>query len=96
MQTPGSPRATTDAVKQAADHGDQATRDAVRAELENLEASLTWRALGIAGLATAALRLLGWTADTRPGRSRSNQEAAVIPVEQPLILAVAGGPAEYR
>ena len=51
--------AITDAVKQAAEHGDHVTSDMLRAELKSLEASLTWRALGIAGLAIAALRLLG-------------------------------------
>ena len=51
--------AITDAVKQAAEHGDHVTRDMLRAERKGLEASLTWRALGIAGIAIAVLRLLG-------------------------------------
>lgn len=51
--------AITDAVKQAAEHGDHVTRDMLRAELKSLEAGLTWRALGIAGVAVAVLRLLG-------------------------------------
>ena len=51
--------AITDAVKQAADHGDHVTHDMLRAELKSLEASLIWRALGIAGIAIAAPRLLG-------------------------------------
>ena len=51
--------AITEAVKQAAEHGDHVTSDMLRAEFNSLEASLTWRALGIAGLAVAALRLLG-------------------------------------
>ena len=51
--------AITNAVKQAAEHGDHVTRDVLHAELKSLEASLTWRALGIAGIAVAVLRLLG-------------------------------------
>ena len=35
------------------------TRDMLRAEFKSLEAGLTWRALGIAGVAIAVLRLLG-------------------------------------
>ena len=77
--------AITDAVKKAADHGDHVTRDMLRAELKSLEASVTWRALGTAGIAIAALRLLGSTSsspasDATVVQGRLNVHSAGRPV----------------
>ncbi len=58
--------AITDAVREAAEHGDRVTPEALRAELAGLEARLTWRfagamlaqTLAILGGVLAMLRLL--------------------------------------
>ena len=58
--------AITDAVREAAEHGDHVTPEALRAELASLEARLTWRfagamlaqTLAILGGVLAMLRLL--------------------------------------
>lgn len=51
--------AITDAVRQAAEHGEHVTPDMLRAEIATLRADLTWRMLAVAGLVVAAIRLLG-------------------------------------
>lgn len=51
--------AITDAVRQAAEHGEHVTPDMLRAEIATLRADLTWRMLAVAGLVIAALRFLG-------------------------------------
>ena len=51
--------AITDAVRQAAEHGEHVTPDVLRAEIVTLRADLTWRMLAVGGLVVAALRLLG-------------------------------------
>ena len=59
--------AITDAVREAAEHGDHVTPEALRAELASLEAHLAWRfagamlaqTLAILGGVLAMLRLLG-------------------------------------
>lgn len=58
--------AITEAVRQAADHGDHVTSEQfksglaeLRTEIAGLRADLTWRMLAVAGLVIAALRLLG-------------------------------------
>ena len=65
---PGFPpsRPITDAVREAAEHGDHVTPETLRAELAGLEARLTWRfagamlaqTLAILGGVLAMLRLL--------------------------------------
>ncbi len=57
--------AITDAVRQAAEHGEQVTPDmllveiaTLRTEIATLRADLTWRMLGVGALVVAALRLL--------------------------------------
>ena len=56
--------AMTEAVRQAADHGDHVTSEQfkaglaeLRTEIARLRADLTWRMLAVAGLVIAALRL---------------------------------------
>jgi len=56
--------ALTDAIRQAADHGDHVTSEQfkaglaeLRTEIASLRADLTWRMLAVAGLVIAALRL---------------------------------------
>lgn len=56
--------AITEAVRQAADHGDHVTSEQfkaglaeLRTEIASLRADLTWRMLAVAGLIIAALRL---------------------------------------
>lgn len=63
--TPAQVDAITDAVRQAADHGDHVTSEQfkaglaeLRTEIAGLRADLTWRMLAVAGLVIAALRLL--------------------------------------
>lgn len=63
--TPAQVDAITEAVRQAADHGDHVTSDQfkagvaeLRTEIAGLRADLTWRMLAVAGLVIAALRLL--------------------------------------
>lgn len=51
--------AITDAVRQAAEHGEHVTPDMLRAEIATLRADLTWRMLAVGGLVIAALRFLG-------------------------------------
>ena len=51
--------AITDAVRQAAEHGEQVTPDMLRAEIAKLRADLTWRMIAVGGLVVAALPLLG-------------------------------------
>ena len=51
--------AITDAVRQAAEHGEHVTPDMLRAEIAPLRADLTWRIVAVGGLVVAALRLLG-------------------------------------
>lgn len=51
--------AITDAVGQAAEHGEQVTPDMLRAEVAALRADLTWRIVAVGGLVVAARRLLG-------------------------------------
>ena len=58
--------AITEAVRQAADHGDHVTSEQfkaglaeLRTEIAGLRADLTWRMLAVAGLVIAALRLFG-------------------------------------
>ena len=62
--TPAQVDAITEAVRQAADHGDHVTSEQFRAglaelrtEITGLRADLTWRMLAVAGLVIAALRL---------------------------------------
>ncbi len=62
--TPARVDAITEAVLQAADHGDHVTSDQfrtglaeLRTEVAGLRADLTWRMLAVAGLVIAALRL---------------------------------------
>lgn len=54
--------AITNAVRQAAEHGEHTTRETLRAELSALEARLLWRlitaGIAIAGIGIAILRLL--------------------------------------
>ena len=64
--TPAQVDAITEAVRQAADHGDHVTPEQfkagvaeLRTEIASLRADLTWRMLAVAGLVIAALRLLG-------------------------------------
>ncbi len=63
--TPAQVDAITEAVRQAADHGDHVTSEQfkagvaeLRTEIAGLRADLTWRMLAVAGLVIAALRLL--------------------------------------
>ena len=63
--TPAQVDAITEAVRQAADHGDHVKFEQfkagiakLRTELAGLRADLTWRMLVVAGLVIAALRLL--------------------------------------
>lgn len=51
--------AITDAVRQAAEHGEHVTPDMLRAEIATLRADLTWRMIAVGGLVVAALRLIG-------------------------------------
>ncbi len=51
--------AITNAVRQAAEHGEHVTPDMLRAEIATLRADLTWRMLAVGGLVVAAFRLLG-------------------------------------
>ena len=62
---PAQVDAITEAVRQAADHGDHVTSEQfkagvaeLRAEIAGLRADLTWRMPAVAGLVIAALRLL--------------------------------------
>ena len=62
--TPAQVDAITEAVRQAADHGDHVTSEQfkaglaeLRTEIAGLRAYLTWRMLAVAGLVIAALRL---------------------------------------
>ena len=57
--TPEQADAITDAVRQAADHGEHVTPDMLRAEIATLRADLTWRIVAVGGLVVAALRPLG-------------------------------------
>ena len=57
--TPEQADATTEAVRQAAEHGEQVTADMLRAEIATLRADLTWRMIAVGGLVVAALRLPG-------------------------------------
>ena len=57
--TPEQADAITDAVRQAAEHGEHVTPDMLRAEIATLRADLTWRIVAVGGLVVAALRLLG-------------------------------------
>ena len=63
--TPAQVDAITEAVRQAADHGDHVMSEQfkaglaeLRTEIAGLRADLTWRMLAVAGLVIAALRLL--------------------------------------
>ena len=63
--TPAQVDAITEAVRQAADHGDHVTSEQfkagvaeLRTEIAGLRADLTWRMPAVAGLVIAALRLL--------------------------------------
>ena len=51
--------AITDAVRQAAEHGEHVTPDMLRAEIATLPGDLTWRMVAVGGLVVAAVRLLG-------------------------------------
>ena len=51
--------AITDAVRQAAEHGEHVTPDMLRAEIATLRGDLTWRIVAVGGLVVAAVRLLG-------------------------------------
>ena len=62
--TPAQVDAITEAVRQAADHGDHVTSEQfktglaeLRTEIAGLRADLTWRMLAVGGLVIAALRL---------------------------------------
>ena len=62
--TPAQADAITEAVRQAADHGDHVTSEQfkaglaeLRTEIAGLRADLTWRMLAVGGLVIAALRL---------------------------------------
>lgn len=62
--TPAQEDAITEAVRQAADHGDHVTSEQfkaglaeLRTEIAGLRADLTWRMLAVGGLVIAALRL---------------------------------------
>ena len=59
---PGHADAITNAVRQAAEHGEHVTPETLRAELAALEARLLWRlvtaGIAIAGIGVALLRLL--------------------------------------
>ena len=62
--TPAQVDAITEAVRQAADHGDHVTSEQfkaglaeLRTEIAGLCADLTWRMLAVGGLVIAALRL---------------------------------------
>jgi hypothetical protein len=62
--TPAQVDAITEAVRQAADHGDHVTSEQfkaglaeLRTEIAGLRADLTWRMLAGGGLVIAALRL---------------------------------------
>ena len=57
--TPAQADAITDAVRQAAEHGEDVTPDILRAETATLRADLPWRIVAVGGLVVAALRLLG-------------------------------------
>ena len=64
----GMPDAITNAVRQAAEHGEHVTPDqfnaglaALRAEISSLRADLTWRMLAVGGSIVAVLRLLDWS-----------------------------------
>ena len=64
----GMPDAITNAVRQAAEHGEHVTPDqfnaglaGIRAEISSLRADLTWRMLAVGGLIVAVLRLLDWS-----------------------------------
>ena len=66
--TPAQADAITNAVRQAAEHGEHVTPDqfnaglaALRAEISSLRADLTWRMLAVGGLIVAVLRLLDWS-----------------------------------
>ena len=63
-RTPTQVDAITEAVRQAADHGDHVTSEQfkvgvaeLRTEIAGLRADLTWRMLAVGGLVIAALRL---------------------------------------
>ena len=49
--------AVSDAVRQAAEHGERITPDMLRAEIATLRADLRWRIVAVGGLVVAALRL---------------------------------------
>lgn len=51
--------ALTDAIHQAAGHSEHGTPDMLDARIATAETRLTWRMIAVAGLAVAALRLLG-------------------------------------
>ncbi len=62
--TPAQVDTSTEAVRQAADHGDHVASEQfkagvaeLRTEIAGLRADLTWRMLAVAGLVIAALRL---------------------------------------
>lgn len=66
--TPEQADAITNAVRQAAEHGEHVTPDQfnaglaeIRAEISALRADLTWRMLAVGGLIVAVLRLLDWS-----------------------------------
>ena len=57
-------KAITEAVREAAEHGEHVTPDMLRAELAtsrteiaSLQANLTWRMIGIVGVGVVVLRL---------------------------------------
>ena len=51
--------AITDAVPQAAEHGENVTPDMLRAEIATLRGDLTWGMVAVGGLVVAAVRLHG-------------------------------------
>ncbi len=57
----GMPDAITNAVRQAAEHGEHVTPDRFNAGLAALRADLTWRMLAVGGSIVAVLRLLDWS-----------------------------------
>ncbi len=56
--TPAQVDAITDAVRQAADHGEHVTSEQFKTGLAELRADLTWRMVAVGGLVIAAVRLL--------------------------------------
>ena len=51
--------AVTDAVRQAAEHGEHVRPDMLRAKIATLRGDLTRRIVAVGGLVVAAVRLLG-------------------------------------